>query len=405
MSSQMRDPMQLKVVYLREKCRNLGLSMTGNKADLIARLDEVDPSRDYAKTQPEFVEEQTLETTSTDTELLQREMELITREKAIAEKELENARQQIQQLRTQHAQSGNRVNNAQESTDQRVNLNELKELLNCFDGADGDYDNWEKQIKFVKTTYGLSEGKTKILISTRMKGKALEWFHSKPDHLEISLDELFGKMKAMFDHRPSKLVLRKHFEERMWKYSETFSDYVHEKTILGNRVPIDDGEMVDYVIDGIPDHNLKNQARLHNFAEVENLLKAFEKVSLTSRKVNGQSAGRQEAKFPKSNEREAIDGKSSASSGRGKSSRGVLRCYNCYKEGHLSKNCTKPRKTKNCYACGETGHISRNCPKTTTTKGQVTHVKEEFQEDDGFHQRERVRFSREAREVRGGLRG
>ena len=84
----MRDPMQLKVVYLREKCRNLGLITTGNKADLISRLDEVDPSRDYAKTQQEFVEDQTLDAACTDTERLQREMDLITREKALAEKEL-----------------------------------------------------------------------------------------------------------------------------------------------------------------------------------------------------------------------------------------------------------------------------------------------------------------------------
>ena len=48
--------------------------------------------------------------------------------------------------------------------------------------------------------------------------------------------------------------------------------------------------MIDYIIDDIPDHNLKNQARLHNFAEVENLLKALEKVSLKSRQNRLQAA-------------------------------------------------------------------------------------------------------------------
>ncbi|XP_053393608.1 zinc finger CCHC domain-containing protein 7-like [Mercenaria mercenaria] len=39
-----------------------------------------------------------------------------------------------------------------------------------------------------------------------------------------------------------------------------------------------------------------------------------------------------------------------------------IRCHNCDKEGHLSKNCPQPKKVVVCIMCAEPGHICRNCP-------------------------------------------
>jgi len=72
----------------------------------------------------------------------------------------------------------------------------------------------------------------------------------------MSLDLLLTEMKIMFDHRLSKLALKKEFEERKWQNNETFSDYYHEKTIIGNQVEKE--EMIDHLIDGITDLQLQN---------------------------------------------------------------------------------------------------------------------------------------------------
>jgi len=42
------------------------------------------------------------------------------------------------------------------------------------------------------------------------------------------------------------------FEQRKWKNLETFTDYVYDKVVLANRVPIpEEEEIVDCIIDGI----------------------------------------------------------------------------------------------------------------------------------------------------------
>lgn len=66
--------------------------------------------------------------------------------------------------------------------------------------------------------------------------------------------------------------------------NESFSDYYHEKIILANRVPVEDGEVVDYIVDGITDCNLQNQARVMQFESHTALLEAFKKVTLSSKK-------------------------------------------------------------------------------------------------------------------------
>lgn len=98
----------------------------------------------------------------------------------------------------------------------------------------------------------------------------------------MSAEELLSEMQAMFDQPVGRLERRRKFERRMWQSEKSFGDYCHHKIILGNRVPIDEKEMVDYLIDGIPSESLKNQARMHSFSTVQQVIKAFRTISLKS---------------------------------------------------------------------------------------------------------------------------
>lgn len=65
-----------------------------------------------------------------------------------------------------------------------------------------------------------------------------------------------------------------------WLNCESFSDYFHEKLIFANAVPVAEEELLDYLIDGISETSLRNQARIPQFKNKSDLLSAFEKVSL-----------------------------------------------------------------------------------------------------------------------------
>ena len=121
--------------------------------------------------------------------------------------------------------------------------------------------------KLLRNTYELDDNSTRILMGSRLKGKALNWFYSKPEYLTLSIGDLLEEMKRMYDLRPRKLSLRKKFETRVWKVEEPFCDYYHDKIILANRIPIAEDELLDYLIEGIVDMRLQNQARMMNLVE------------------------------------------------------------------------------------------------------------------------------------------
>jgi len=44
----------------------------------------------------------------------------------------------------------------------------------------------------------------------------------------------------------------------VWRTNETFADYLYDKMTLANRVPVEDAEIISYVIEGI---RVKNYVR------------------------------------------------------------------------------------------------------------------------------------------------
>ncbi|XP_054015387.1 uncharacterized protein LOC128896206 [Hylaeus anthracinus] len=172
----------------------------------------------------------------------------------------------------------------------------------------------------------------------------------------MSVEILLSHMKKMFDHRQNKLALRRKFEERSWRIHENFSEYHHDKMILANQVGVEDEELIDYMIDGIPDDLLRNQARMYRFAESSELLEAFEKISLK----------------PRTNKNVVVDKRIMASPRSSGNTcavnplQPVRRCYNCNGEGHLADSCLKPKRERgSCFSCGEQGHGYLKCPKSS----------------------------------------
>ncbi|XP_011883821.1 PREDICTED: uncharacterized protein K02A2.6-like [Vollenhovia emeryi] len=376
----LREATTFTVAELKTKLQALQLSVSGTKAELIARLNEADPSGEWRGNDED---QSMLLLNERNAEDLQREVDLLNREHEVLRRELEIARRELAMARARNN------DDHQPNGHSRANIRMLSELLKEFSGAHDGYWQWEQQARLLKDTYQLDDDSARILLGSRLRGSASEWFHSNPEHLGKTFEELLSKMKDMYDHRPTMRTLRRQFENRRWKTTEPFSEYYNEKVILANRIQVAEEELIDCLIEGIPDPRLRTQARFQGFATKELLLKAFMKESLHQEKDETKSrpgsSGQNKQETGKQNtgqirRRISVPGTSNGTA----SGSQTGACHYCKKEDHMKFHCPELAKKGKCYSCGKPGHMSRECP---NKESEVNHVDAALTRDDEYLRR------------------
>ena len=310
------DPFSFTLPILKKKLENRNLPITGRKAELIRRLMEVNPEGQWmleednienedgqehnenqqnrangevdneeedngdvndnlpgdalhpinAREEPQMNARigevdlhRELELARMERDLMRQRAELLERELSLNHRESELVRASSQMTTSSTASRSS------------PNIKGVGELLSEFDGSSNvDLCEWEKQVRLLVRSYQLDENMARILIGSKLKGKASAWFKSKAEYIELSWDVLLQELKTIFYHPPSKLIVKKKFEKRKWQIGETFSNYYFDKLVLANKVPIDESELLEYLIDGIPNENLQDQAKMVFFAQLRN---------------------------------------------------------------------------------------------------------------------------------------
>jgi len=368
----MKDANNLTVAALKDRLKRLNLSTAGSKAELILRLNEADPTGQWMEKDMTVDEEDKAagvthvqDVIANEEELqvrapwLEREQKLARRERELMQREIEFMRRENEHLRAM-MQSAN--NPATGTVTSKVSLTNLKEMLPSYDGKKGSFQRWKEQLLMVKQMYQLDEGMTKLLLGAKLTGEAEEWFHSVSTHLSLAVDELLRRMTVMYGRRENKLTLRKEFENRMWQHGETFAEYCHKKIILSNKVPIDEEEIIEYVIDGIPVKAIRQQAMMQQFTDKETMLKAMENISLGS---DQKIVSRTDRISSVENIVKAGSAKKTEVDSNAKQE---PRCFNCNELGHLAAKCLKPKRERGvCFRCLQMGYRAKDC----TAKKQV----------------------------------
>ncbi|XP_055921593.1 uncharacterized protein LOC129952793 isoform X2 [Eupeodes corollae] len=309
----------------------------GDEEDELEGENEIVADKNGEKKKNEAVAEKNKKKSAYDNKRMEKEIELLKREMELKKRENEMLKKENEYLK----------NDRQTSVERKgENIGQIKDLIGSFGGTGDSFEHFEKQLRNIRAAYELNDSSMRILISLKLKDKALRWFHSKDNIVTVVFDELMAEMKQIFDDRSSQVQQKRVFELKKWLQNETFQDYFQEKIILGNRLQMREGEIIEYILEGIPDERLISSAKLQCFTKKEQLLEAFKSIRhpakakvvtatpSTSRQWTANVSVRQ------------------------------TRCYNCNSIGHMANKCKKEiRKPGACHVCAEMGHFAAQCPK------------------------------------------
>jgi len=196
------NPTDYTITQLKKLLQDRNLPTTGNKADLIARLQTNNPDVWNELRQTSSVEESQGPDNTTGTAVQRevtggenlatnRELELVRRERDLLRRELELIRREAELRSTTPGSDRSLVM----SEGGAFSVKGLKDLLNEFDGSSDTFRKWKQQIELLQNTYSLNDNATRVLISSRLKGKAYSWFHSKPEHVSLNTTDLLEEMR------------------------------------------------------------------------------------------------------------------------------------------------------------------------------------------------------------------
>ncbi|XP_032586743.2 uncharacterized protein LOC122757034 [Drosophila mojavensis] len=179
----------------------------------------------------------------------------------------------------------------------------------------------------------------------KLKGKAMQWIHDDSSRIVQPLGTLLDGLAAAFGSKISKAEMRRKFGARIWSVDEKFTQYYEEKIRLAREIRLDVDELLDGLIEGIPNAVLRAQARIQCFEDPSKLVRAFAEVRLPLHRSTG--------------------GKGTTAVGPGlDNAMKETRCFNCNYKGHWARDCQKPKREKGtCYHCGAKDHMVAQCTK------------------------------------------
>lgn len=160
-----------------------------------------------------------------------------------------------------------------------IRPDEVASMLPKFSGHfQEDVDHFLKILCNTKQALNVDDQVMKLVLIKQLTGKALHWLHSHADFMMKSFNELSGDLRAMFAVPVNNYQLRTELARRTWSGKEPFEEYCQLKRLLARKLDLPEKELVEYLVEGIEDQTLRNQARIQNFGTVNEVIQAFRMI-------------------------------------------------------------------------------------------------------------------------------
>jgi hypothetical protein len=272
--------------------------------------------------------------------------------------------------------------------DMTIMVRDLKRLGADFFGGGTDHlkaDHWLRNLKNCFKYVPYTEMEKGALATFFLNGEAREWWDTmerRPDFQLVNIEGFEALFLEKYFSTSVKVKLQVEFLELV-QGTMTVREYETKFFELYRfSRQMDDFELARMFERGLND---KIQEQVNSLVlttvalvlrsaeaaerQIENHKKMVDSTKDTKEKRNlsyavGDSSGTQGGTWKRQKTREWRQDRRGAvaeAPNRGnQQAESAVRCYNCNELGHVSVNCTKPRRNV-CYNCGQAGHISRNC--------------------------------------------
>ncbi|XP_039952942.1 uncharacterized protein LOC120769807 [Bactrocera tryoni] len=296
-----QDILSLTVVALKDKLREIGLSVQGRKCELRDRL------------------------------LLHFGHVLEDEDEDESESELRS----VTMVEAPTSRQANIVSNPQ------FTLRDVEGSISLFNGTDElSIDKWLEEFEDNAVILNWSSLQQFVFARQLLRGAAKLFVRSQTGIRSFS--SLKSALRSEFGVRPTSLDIHRTLQNRRKKNNESFREYLYTLIEIAKPVNLDEESLILYFIEGIPDSKVNKtvlyQAR--TIQELKEQLRVYERVH-DSRQPSSREKSWHGASTPVE-------------------PRVERNCFNCGSEFHLANGCDKIKQIK-CFKCGQIGHRQFEC--------------------------------------------
>lgn len=315
------DEMQaetMTVAQIKEELRERKLKVTGNKADLVARLkaalvldDQHEDENDDDSSGNESTDE---------------------REDAGANGGGEDGRRSRQKF--------------------VPTFKDVEESIDTFSGDDGkNVKLWIKEFEELAKLCEWNTVQKTIYAKRLLRGSARLFIKSDGGK---TWNAIKAALKTEFTLKTDSRAIHKELQRRKKKTDESYHEYCYKMMEIAARADIETKAVIQYIIDGIDDEGYRKSVLYgaKTIRELKDKLDIYVEIRGKTKFKAGESK-KLSSTESKNAKRESKDSK---------------RCYNCGDDSHLSAACPSKEQGTKCFGCNKYGHIASKCPEKASVE-------------------------------------